>query len=80
MSKPSREECPKCEGTGEVEVESLKGEFMGISEIVPCWTCEPVRAEPPIGSWAATARFMAESDDSGFDWDAWKDEMKERDL
>lgn len=33
---------------------------------------------PPAGSWAATARFMAEGDDSGFDWDAWKDEMKER--
>lgn len=36
--------------------------------------------EPPPGSWAAVARMMAEGDDSGFDWDAWKDEMKERDL
>jgi len=24
-----------------------------------------------------TARLMAEGDDSGFDWDAWKDQMKE---
>lgn len=35
---------------------------------------------PPPGSWAAVARMMAAGDDSGFDWDAWKDEMKERDL
>ena len=35
---------------------------------------------PPPGSWAATARMMAQGDDSGFDWDRWKDEMKERDL
>ena len=33
--------------------------------------------EPPIGSWAATARFMAHQDRSGFDWDRWKDESKE---
>lgn len=36
--------------------------------------------EPPPGSWAAVARMMAANDDSGFDWDAWKDEMKERDM
>ncbi len=36
--------------------------------------------EPPVGSWAAVARMMAANDDSGFDWDAWKDEMKERDM
>ena len=35
---------------------------------------------PQPGTWAYTARLMAENDDSGFDWDAWKDEMKERDL
>ena len=35
--------------------------------------------EPPPGSWAATARMMASGDDSGFDWDLWKDEMKMRD-
>lgn len=32
---------------------------------------------PPPGSWAATARMMAAGDDSGYDWDAWKDQMKE---
>ena len=35
---------------------------------------------PQPGTWAYTARMMAEGDDSGFDWDAWKDEMKDRDL
>lgn len=33
--------------------------------------------QPPPGSWAEVARVMAQGDDSGFDWDAWKDEMKE---
>ena len=37
-------------------------------------------AGPPPGSWAATARMMAQGDDSGFDWDAWKDEMKDRSM
>jgi hypothetical protein len=37
---------------------------------------EEVR-QPAAGTWAATARMMAQCDDSGFDWDAWKDEMKE---
>ena len=36
--------------------------------------------EPPVGTWASVARMMAAGDDSGFDWDAWKDEMKERDM
>ena len=35
--------------------------------------------QPPPGSWADIARMMAQDDDSGFDWDAWKDEMKETD-
>ena len=33
--------------------------------------------EPPAGTWASTARMMAKGDNSGFDWDAWKDQMKE---
>ena len=37
---------------------------------------EEVR-QPPAGSFAETARIMAQGDDSGFDWDAWKDQMKE---
>lgn len=37
------------------------------------------RREPPPGSWAATARFLAESGImTGDEADAWKDEMKER--
>lgn len=36
---------------------------------------------PPLGSWAETARVMRSMfPDEDFDWDAWKDEMKERDL
>jgi len=34
------------------------------------------RVEPPPGSYAATARAMAEIM-PGFDWDAWKDQMKD---
>ena len=34
------------------------------------------RVQPPVGSYAATARMMA-SMFPDFDWDAWKDEMKE---
>ena len=36
--------------------------------------------KPPVGSYAATARMMAQGDDSGFDWDTWKEEMKMRDV
>lgn len=37
--------------------------------------------EPEPGTWAFTARLMARAcPDDGIDWDAWKDEMKERDL
>ncbi len=32
---------------------------------------------PQPGTWAYTARMMSQCDDSDFDWDAWKDEMKE---
>lgn len=32
---------------------------------------------PPVGSWAEIAREMARNDSSGFDWDSWKDQMKE---
>jgi hypothetical protein len=35
--------------------------------------------KPPPGSWADVARMMAEGDESGFDWDAWKDSMKDFD-
>ena len=38
---------------------------------------DAVHDEEQYGTWAQTARIMAQGDDSGFDWDAWKDEMKE---
>lgn len=39
-----------------------------------------VESKCHAGSWADVARMMAAGDDSGFDWDAWKDEMKEGNL
>lgn len=36
-----------------------------------------VPREPPLGSWAETARMMAK-EFPDFDWDAWKDQMKEQ--
>lgn len=41
---------------------------------------ETVIQGPPPGSWADVARIMAENDDSGFDWDAWKDQMKDSEF
>ncbi len=41
---------------------------------------DPKHYEPEPHTWAAVARFMAEHDDSDFDWDAWKDQMKEAEL
>ena len=38
------------------------------------------RYAPRPNSYAATARRMARSDRSGFDWDRWKDDRKQRDL
>ena len=47
-------------------------------------TTEKERTVPPAGTWAATARLMAEiypevDGDPDF-WDRWKDEMKDRDM
>jgi len=39
-----------------------------------------VKNEPQPGTLAATARLMASMDDSGFDWDAWKEQMKDERL
>lgn len=43
-------------------------------------SCVPfeVPREPPLGTYAATAFAMKQMfPDDGFDWDAWKEEMKE---
>ena len=47
-------------------------------------TTEAERTVPPAGTWASTARLMAEfypevDGDPDF-WDRWKDEMKDRDM
>lgn len=52
--------------------EHKKESFAGADDSIP--------REPPIGTWASVARMMAQGDDSGFDWDAWKDQMKEQDC
>ena len=41
------------------------------------YTTQAPAPTPEIGTWAHTARFMAQSDGSGFDWDRWKDERKD---
>ena len=57
------------------------------AEMDAAWFAEetaPIEAdpnEPALGSWAATARMMAScGNDDGFDWDQWKDEMKDREM
>jgi len=68
---------------GEVVQTGLDDETADPGEC-PLWVepvVEPVEDNgPAIGTWAFTARMMAEGDDSGFDWDAWKDEMKDREM
>lgn len=71
MSKEQRFVCHSCESNPHVDgcpyVEYLV-------EVV-----DDTKPEP--GSWADVARMMAAiSSDDDTDWDAWKDEMKERDL
>ena len=44
-----------------------------------------IPAQPPAGTWASVARMMAAGDDPTdgmprFDWDAWKDQMKDGEL
>lgn len=57
----------------------LPGEMYDVEEMDRALREADEPREPPAGSWAATARMMA-SLDPDFDWDSWKDEMKERDL
>ena len=56
--------------------ETTKEEVFGINPAAG--TTIHISAEPQPGTLAATARIMAEGDDSGFDWDEWKDRMKDR--
>lgn len=46
--------------------------------VISVHTATPLLREPPFGSWAYVARIMADIEPD-FDWDSWKDEMKERD-
>lgn len=72
--EPSTSCGPRCTGCPDCSV-----------TLDPCPPALPTDANPDVffgpllGTWAFTARIMAEGDDSGFDWDRWKDEMKEHD-
>lgn len=73
----------KCEHPDHVDGKSCEDYAVGCHKDCPC-CCPPEKQlanQPPPGSWAAVARMMASlGDDDGMDWDAWKDEMKERDM
>jgi len=47
------------------------------TEVSEIEVSDTITTEPPAGSWASVARMMAAGDDSDFDWDAWKDQMKD---
>ncbi len=57
--------CPACVGD----------DVCGEDADCECRECLNMK-QPPPGSWADIARMMSQGDDSGFDWDAWKDEQK----
>jgi hypothetical protein len=66
------DECPRdCEGCPTCQPEEP------IPPTEKDSSAAPVRTEPPVGTYAYTARQMAQMFPD-FDWDAWKDEMKER--
>lgn len=95
MTTPS-DECRQCGGEGLVDFtdeEWIAKYGVPMSEykmtgkepetMKTCPGCNgsgAARKGPEPGTWAATARMMAQGDDSGFDWDAWKDQMKEQDF
>ena len=56
--------------------ETTKEEVFGINPAAG--TTIHISAEPQLGTLAATARILASTDDSGYDWDEWKDQMKDR--
>jgi hypothetical protein len=66
---------PSEDTAGNIVMQEQDGELV----VVELSALEPWRGPLP-GSWASIAQIMAEGDDSGFDWDSWKDEMKERDC
>ena len=55
--------------------ETTEEEVFGVNPAAG--TTVHISAGPQVGTWAHTARLMASMDDTGFDWDTWKDEMKE---
>lgn len=63
--------CRACDAADAREEEAFAAEIARTNQ-----ERSPARPEPPPGSYAETARAMAELFPD-FDWDAWKDEMKD---
>ena len=77
--------CAVCDGSGQQpEAANCERCQSPLLEDGSCDFCIPVPQEavsgPPVGSWAHVAQIMAQVDDSGFDWDAWKDQMKDEEM
>lgn len=76
----------KCPNTGDTQAEKEAMNAETRKNLGPTW--ETTREElelilprgPEPGTWAATARMMAAGDTSGFNWDAWKEQMKNREA
>jgi hypothetical protein len=65
----------------EDEREHRKASFAGNDDAPPSGEPMDPPSEPPVGTWAATARMMVQCGlMTGDEADAWKDEMKEGDL
>ena len=79
--------CAPMQELGQAEIDRLLDEgpecLYDVCPVCAKQLIESKEAElkgPPPGSWADVARMMASCDDSGFDWDSWKDEMKEQEI
>jgi len=62
------------------ELEAKEARMAEQQEKLAAWEARVERGEgPQPGTWAYTAQVMAltSDPDDGFDWDAWKDQMKE---
>lgn len=82
QSKPTREDVQRAELCARAKSHLAAIEASRVEDTArgPSLAEQGITDGPQPGTWAYTARMMAEGDTSGFDWDAWKDEMKERDM
>jgi hypothetical protein len=66
--------CDACKEQAAYEMAQYLEERGEAGIVIEMQACIP--REPPAGSWASIARVMSR-ECPDFDWDAWKDEMKE---